>query len=107
MLITDLEQLEILSESAAIAGGLTPKVLSLSLTDQLVNLSLNNRPLIRKSLSNGEVLRTPFQADEVSGFLSALQQVNQNQAFQAVSLSGKTNGGGSFAFTSTAVTTNP
>lgn len=90
MLISDLEQLETLSQLDPVLGGLIPSILSLILTDQLITLSLDDRQLLSKVLSRGEPLTSTFRSDEIFGLLTATYAENNSQISRVVTLAGAT-----------------
>ncbi|WP_416674932.1 hypothetical protein [Egbenema bharatensis] len=90
MLISDLDQLEILSESHSVAGGMSPRSLSLRLADRRIALNLNQQQLLNETLASGVPITSAFTEDEISGLLTASYAEENGQTSRRVSLTGAT-----------------
>ncbi|GAB4238275.1 MAG: hypothetical protein Kow00121_65200 [Elainellaceae cyanobacterium] len=88
MLISDLEQLEFLSESKSVIGGSAEEI-QLLLHNDLIQLKLGNQPALNQKLTNGKPLVSKFSLGEVTGLLTAVQKQDANGFSQSVSLTGK------------------
>lgn len=88
MLISDLEQLEILSECNPVKGGLAKRNLSLNLANRRITLKLNNQPLLSETLTIGKPISSAFTADELSGLLTATYAEENNKASKKLTLTG-------------------
>lgn len=95
MLISDLEQLEPLTEDNLIGG-----ILFLQFYPGSIYLADNSQVLVNEELSNGEIINQNFSSGGFTGTLSAGLNGNGNSTSQTLSLVGAINGGGNFAFAS-------
>lgn len=104
MLISDLEQLEFLSERESVIGG-SVEDLQLFLNDNLITLKLGDQPFLEQKLIDGKPLTSKFSVGKLSGSLTALQHKDGNNFSQLISLSSKTDTG-NFAFSSSTLITS-
>lgn len=95
MLISDLEQLEPLTEDNLVGG-----ILFLQFHPGGIYLADNDQVLVNEELSNGEIINQNFSSSGLTGTLSASLNSNGTSTFQTLSFVGVINGGGNFAFIS-------
>lgn len=103
MIISELEQLEILSQNESIGGGAGLRLRiddGSAEDDSTITLGLDDRIIFSETLSNKEPLTYKF-AGSASGLLTARRQRKGKQTVQTVSLTGTTKNGISFSFLTT------